>query len=375
MPTDERGGMTTHTRERAAGGREPSPTAYDEVTTDRRPGRVARVAPWLAGLWVGVYVPMAALHLVRDTTPPWTSQPASVLVALDSGQMSGVIIVLGLIAAVALGLLAAAGLGLGLGLRFGVRGRRTGAWLLVAIGLVVALVVSDARALSFVGYAPMLLLGLLGIGPVAGAAVDLSTYVDSGLAVGSTMGGFGMLVTGTRALARQDGTSAWGSPERVGRIGRWSVATAVAVPLSYAVTRLAWAAGVPLGVRDEFLVELGDTRWAGFGLAVFAVVGSLLTLGLVQRWGSVFWSWVPVVGGRPVPVGMAVVPALFVAAIVTSAGLGFWGAIFSGHLSRLPGAQEDWAAWAPELLWPAWGIALAVAALAYRQRRLAGGGR
>ena len=99
------------------------------------------------------------------------------------------------------------------------------------------------------------------------------------------------------------------------------------------------------------------------------MVGCLLTLGLVQRWGEVFWSWVPGVGGRRVPVGMALAPALFVAAIVSSAGLGFWSAILAGHLGDLPGAEQDWAAWAPELLWPVWGVALAVAALAYRTRR------
>lgn len=359
--------MTTHTREKAAGGDELAPAAYDVSATHQQPGRIARAAPWLAGLWVGSYVPMAILHLVRDTPPPWTSQPTSVLVALDSGQMSALIIALGLVAAAALGFVALArGGGSGAG--------RVGTWLLVALGLVLALVISDARALSFVGYAPMLLLALFGVGPVADGALDPSTVAESLLALGSTAGGFGMLVTGARALGRRDGTSPWGSPGRTMRIGRWSVAAAVAIPLSYTVTRLAWAVGIPLGVRDEFLVELGDTKWSGFGLAAFAFVGCLLTLGLTQRWGSVFWSWVPVVGGRPVPVGMAVVPALFVAAIVASAGMSFWGAIFSDHLVDLPGNEEDWAAWAPALLWPVWGIALAVAALAYRHRRTAGPG-
>jgi hypothetical protein len=31
--------------------------------------------------------------------------------------------------------------------------------------------------------------------------------------------------------------------------------------------------------------------------------------------------------------------------------------------------QEDWAALAPELLWPLWGVALAAATLAYYYRR------
>jgi hypothetical protein len=153
------------------------------------------------------------------------------------------------------------------------------------------------------------------------------------------------------------------------RVGRWGVAVAVAIPLGYAATRVAWAFGVPLGVRDEFLVELGDAKFAGLGLGLFAVVGVLLTLGLVQRWGEVFWHWVPRIGGRPVPVSLAVVPALFVAAAIASAGLGFCRVLLVGELDSLPGEPEDWAAWAPELLWPVWGVALGVAAFAYRARR------
>ena len=96
-----------------------------------------------------------------------------------------------------------------------------------------------------------------------------------------------------------------------------------------------------------------------------------LTTGLLARWGEVFWSWVPRVGGRPVPVAAAVVPGLIVAGATTSAGLSFWRLVLVGELSRLPGAADDWAAWAPELLWPVWGVALAVACLAYLGRRSA----
>jgi hypothetical protein len=145
----------------------------------------------------------------------------------------------------------------------------------------------------------------------------------------------------------------------------------VAVPLFYAATRLAWALGIPFGVRAEFLVDLGDAKYAGLGLALFAVVGCLLTLGLVQRWGEVFWSWVPVTGGRPVPVGLAVVPATFVASLVASAGLSFLRLVAVGEVSRIPGSESDWAAWLPEMFWPLWGVALGVAALAYRARRRA----
>lgn len=336
----------------------PSRDAVPDPTAQAR-GRITRIARWLAGLWAATYVPMAILHLVRDTTPPWTPTPASALVALSSAQGAALIVGLGLAAAACLGLLPR---------RTGRTSPRT-AWLLLAVGLVVTLAVADVRALSFVGYGPMILLAVFGVGPVAHGTIASNVYVESSLALGSTLGGIGMIVTAVGVLARRTGWSPWRTAEDALRVGRWAVGTAAVVPLCYALTRLAWAAGIPLGVREEFLDELGSAKWAGFGLAAFAVVGCLLTLGLVQRWGEVFWSWVPIVGGRRVPVGMAVVPALFVAAIVSSAGVSFWGAIFAGHLSRLPGADQDWAAWAPELLWPLWGASLAVAALAYRSRR------
>jgi hypothetical protein len=69
---------------------------------------------------------------------------------------------------------------------------------------------------------------------------------------------------------------------------------------------------------------------------------------------------------------MAVVPGLLVAGAVTSASLSFWRLVLAGELSDVPGATSDWAAWAPELLWPVWGVALAVAVLAYLGRRTAG---
>lgn len=299
--------MTTHTHKKATGAPELTPPAYETSVHGRPPGRLARVAPWLAGLWVSAYVPMAILHLVRDTAPPWTHTPASALAALSQGQVSALIIALGALAAAALTALFASG---------AVGRIRWGGWLLIVVGIVLTLAIADTRALSFVGYGPMLLLGLVGVGPIATGSVEADVLTGSLLSLGSTVGGISMIVAGARAVSERGGRSLWGPPARTQRVARWAVAVAVISPLLYAVTRLAWTVGIPLGVRDEFLVELGATKWAGFGLGVFAVVGALLTLGLVQRWGEVFWSWVPVIGGRPVPVGMAVVPALFVAAIV-----------------------------------------------------------
>jgi hypothetical protein len=83
---------------------------------------------------------------------------------------------------------------------------------------------------------------------------------------------------------------------------------------------------------------------------------------------------VPITGGRPVPVALVVVPASLAAVLVTNAGLMFWRMVLAGGfpLGDIDLTMEnDWAALAPELLWPAWGLALGAATAAYSIRRQA----
>ena len=100
-------------------------------------------------------------------------------------------------------------------------------------------------------------------------------------------------------------------------------------------------------------------------------MGALLTLGLVQRWGEVFPGWLPVVGDKQVPPALAIVPATLVAILVTTPGLMFVRLTLLGEIGELFTfvGDEDWAALAPELLWPLWGVALALATQAYYYRR------
>jgi hypothetical protein len=303
------------------------------------------------------YLGLAGLHLVLDTGAPWLPTPASVLGSLSSTDVFAMIMALG-----ALGVA-------GLALRS--RSPRVAGGLLVATGLVVALVLADARSLTFLGYLPMLLLGAVGVGPAD--QVAMSVLAPALASVGESVGGLALVLTGVATLRTTLAERSGWSEQSAAKVCRWAVAVAVAVPAFYALTRLAWALGIPFGVRDAFLVELGDGKYAGLGLALAASAGCLLTVGLVRRWGEVFWSWVPVIGDRPVPVRMALVPAVFVASVVFSAGLAFWRLVLAGEINETPGDVADWAAWAPELFWPLWGLALAVAALAYAARR--GGAR
>lgn len=312
------------------------------------------LAPWVAAAWATSFLALAVLALVRGTGYPWTPEEASVLAGLSGPQMSWCLVAF---AVSVLGAQAAAPL-----VRRPAALRASGV-VMVVTGLLLTVVVSDVRALAFLGYLPMLLLAVAGIGPMAGH-LDAGVLVDSGAAFAHAVAGVAMVGVGVATLrplpAHRQRWVRWGRP---------AVVVAVVVPLIYAVTRVAWALGLPLGVQQGTLDELGSGRWAGLGLALFAVVGAWLTTGLLARWGEVFWTWVPRWGGRPVPVGLALGPGLVVAGAVTSAGLSFWRLLLTGELSRIPGASSDWAAWGPALFWPAWGPALAVACLSYLVRR------
>lgn len=251
--------------------------------------------------------------------------------------------------------------------------------LLLGIGIVVTVLVAGAGGLALLGYLPMILGSLvLGSGP----DLDLPVLWSSTVSLSNTLGGVALIVTATalRRAALQACTQCGRVPRAPGRsdpagegpLQRWvltAVVVAVLAPLAYAVTRVAWFVGVPLGISPAMLETMGDARWSGLGLATGATVGAILTTGLVSRWGEAFPRWVPRLRGRPVPVGLAVVPALVVAAAVTSAGVSFAFVVLSRDLGPLPGTVADWGAWLPTMLWPLWGVALFIAAMAYRLRR------
>ena len=138
---------------------------------------------------------------------------------------------------------------------------------------------------------------------------------------------------------RDGGSIGWKTPDSAARWGRWPTYFAVIIPVLYAVTRWAWALGFLLGISEESLREGQEVGlwWAGAALATLAVGGAILTLGLVLRWGEVFPCWIPFLGGKRVPISLAVVPASLVAVLVTRAGLMFVGLTLTGRLCAMLG--------------------------------------
>jgi hypothetical protein len=250
---------------------------------------------------------------------------------------------------------------------------------LTAFGLgaafVLALLIPDYRVFVFVAYTPIALLGApFGLDP----GVLLDVFSAPMINQIACMGG-GVVWAAASVVYWQRTGAADDAPRRTSVAsartwGRWATFAAVAVPLVYALTRYAWALGMPFGISEELFRRGQESGlWlVGAALATLAAGGAVLTMGLIRRWGEVFPRWIPKLGGRQVPVALVIVPATTVALLVTNAGLMFWRLTFSGGFLlgdiRLT-LEDDWAALAPELLWPVWGVALGGATFAYYLRR------
>jgi hypothetical protein len=166
------------------------------------------------------------------------------------------------------------------------------------------------------------------------------------------------------SCGRSDRTApAWTRPESALRWGKWAVAVAVVANAPYEFTRVAWFAGWPLGITDDFHQMMADTPGMlelGLGMALLGVGGGVLTHGLVHRWGEVYPRWIWFKAGQRVPPLLAIIPAALVAVVLIPAGL---------MNAQLPLDGDNWAINAPGILWTVWGAALGAATYAYYLRR------
>ena len=322
----------------------------------------------IAALWAAGYGLLALGWTVTGRGFPFGTNDArnadSALRAVDPAVGAPVFAAVLLAAAV---ILVAAGSGAR------ARGPLLGYLLLVAFALLA--VVTDVRLLTLAGYLPILIVGF----PFGWPPVDYGTVFTWALAnqVCAVAGGLLIARAAIRWHRRTAGscescgrsatTAGWATPEGAARWGRIVTYTAAIIPALYAVTRLAWLAGIPLGVTDDFLAEMQRTGivYAGAGLGAFALVGTVLTLGLVQRWGERFPRWIPFARGRRVPIRLATIPASLVAVFVWSASV----SLFTGEGSQALYDGTGLASRIPMMLWPVWAITLGLAAYAYHLRR------
>jgi hypothetical protein len=335
-------------------------------------------APYAAVAWSLVYAVLGVYWLVSGRGFPYASRLVDSTMRPVAGSfgpdVAGIIVMMaGLPAAV-----------VGAAMLRGVRGRVLRPLLITAGALlagVLLLLMTDINLLITLGYAPIAIVKLLSgdaFGQVYLQMLTQWTLVHQLLCL---IGGFLWLAatvsyarrSGDACLycGRRDGPERWTSPENAARWGRIAVYVAMVVPLLYAITRYAWALGIPLGMSEEHLRSGQETgTWiSGLFLATFGLVGALFMLGLVQRWGEVFPSWMIGLAGRQVPIALAVVPASIVSVLLMVGGI----TILSGYAEMADAVAASGLDMeivvGPAALFLIWGAALAVATLGYYYRR------
>jgi hypothetical protein len=345
-----------------------------------------RWVPYAAIVWSLVYTTLGAYWAVRRVGFPYSPAVASdvlgPLLAWFGPGVTWIVVIMAGIPAAAMGV----------AMLRGVRGK-TLRPLLITGGVLLAgtllLLMTALDLLVKLGYFPYALISLLTGAGFGRAYLKSFTEWATVHQLLCLVGGF--LWLGATVIYERRSADAclycgsryrsevWNSSDNAARWGRIAVYVAMAAPLFYAFTRYAWALGFPLGMSGEYL-RLGQERgtWiSGLFLATFGLLGALLMLGLVQRWGEVFPRWMIGLAGRRVPVALAVIPALLVSVLLVVGGVGIWADIPRVIATMEAGAAETVGPiggiivfqLGPTLLFPVWGIALAVATLGYYYRR------
>jgi len=273
----------------------------------------------------------------------------------------------------------------------GVRGRALRPLLITAGALLAGsllLLMTGLNLLVKFGYIPGVILGLVTAEksqPYLAAWAQWATIhqllclIGGFLWLGATVCYARRSVGACLYCGRRDGLEGWTSPNQAARWGRIAVYVAMVAPIFYAFTRYAWALGFPLGMSEEYL-RRGQTSgmWiSGLFLATFGLVGAILMLGLVRHWGEVFPRWMIGLAGRRVPIALAVTPAALASVLLIAGGIGIWSGLDQMVANAAVAGEEAVGSigeviifqLGPTLLFPVWGMALAVATLGYYYRR------
>ena len=135
-----------------------------------------------------------------------------------------------------------------------------------------------------------------------------------------------------------------------------------ACALPYVFARASWLTPWPLfGGSAEAFAQSPEMLLTGLLLGLAMLVGGVLTLGLIMPWGERFPRCLAWVGGRKVPVALAIIPATVVSVLFTAAGVEF---VIAGV-----GAVDADAYLLLMFPFWLWGPMLGLAAWAYAMRR------
>ena len=344
-----------------------------------------RWAPYAAVAWSLLYAVLGCYWAVSGRGFPYTPETAPDIMGPLLGRFGSDV---AWIVVMMAGIPAAA---VGVAMLRGVRNRTLRLLLIIAgvlLTVILLLLMTGLDLLVLLGYIPYTVRSLFIGDKTSHVFLEAWTEWATIHQLLCLIGGF-LWLAATVCYARQSGDGClycgrrndlegWKSPDDAARWGRITVYVAMVAPVFYALTRYAWVLGFPLGMSEEYLRsgQESGTWISGLFLATFGLVGAVLMLGLVQRWGEVFPRWMIGLAGRRVPIALAVIPSSLASVLLIVGGIAIWSGLGQMVAGLMAGGAEDMEIigaiifqLGPTLLFPVWGVALAVATLGYYYRR------
>lgn len=352
-----------------------------------------RVVLLIVGLVLGVVVALlGAIGLLVTGVVSAGAAPSLVAAVVGAPVAAAVSIAAGL-AAVAVGVLGLRGQRGGAGAAAVVVGAPSGGLRITAV--IVALLVAaliPGGIIPVAGYSFVLVvaglvvvglvlltvrrpvIGVVGIALVVGVVVlaalrlPLTTFTPRVLEALAPR--LGELAVSFAHLVAAGALAAWalGEPAVRGRFAagvlrhrRVITIAAALCALPYLFCRLTWLTPWPLFAPRGALAP--DILMVGLLLGGAMLAAGLLTLALCLPWADRFPQWMGGVGGRPVPVGLAVIAASFVAVMFTVGGVDLVrvvsssGGALAGGVWELMLVLPFWL-WGPLLGFATWGYAM-----------------
>ena len=344
-----------------------------------------RWAPYAAVAWSLVYAVFGIYWAVSGRGFPYTPETVSDVMGPLLGRfgpdLAWIVVMMAGIPAAAVGAT----------MLRGVRGRALRPLLITAGALlsgVLLLLMTALNLLVWIGYIPYAVVGLFTGSDVSQVVLEAWTQWATIHQLMCLLGGF-LWLAATISYARRSGDACpycgrrngpegWTSPSNAARWGRIAVYVAMVAPVFYALTRYAWALGIPLGMTQEYLRAGQESgMWtSGLFLATFILVVALMMLGLVQPWGEVFPRWMIGLAGRRISIALVVIPAALASVLLIVGGIGIWNNLAQMVANAVAAGAEGFELIGemifqvgPTLLFPVTGVALAVATLGYYYRR------
>jgi hypothetical protein len=150
---------------------------------------------------------------------------------------------------------------------------------------------------------------------------------------------------------------------------RWMTWTAILAPLPYSVSRLLWAAGLPVGIDESLLREFDSPGLGSLYILVLALLPeatAVYTRTFVLHRPAHVPARVPVAGRRAVRPALVIAPLS--APILILAGFNVWsfGPVLDGF--AIPPSNDGlpgWSFWGQVACFWIWGVSLTIATAAY----------